>query len=269
MKVPRILHYPGSKWSSTDWIISHFPEHRTYLEPYFGSGALFFRKSPSEIETINDLDEQVTNLFKVIRDQPDELARLVEFTPLSRQEYNESYFITGDSLEDARRFLVRCCQAIGAKTSDRTGWRSNINPENSAKTKQWSKIPQKISVVSERLKYAQIENQPALKLIERYRREDVLIYADPPYLRDTRTNRHYKYEMTTEDHIDLLDALQGHPGPVILSGYGHPLYDDRLIDWKRETKMVLAESRSIKEEVLWINPVAAERIIEQPSLFRM
>ncbi|AOC91124.1 Site-specific DNA-methyltransferase (adenine-specific) [Bacillus amyloliquefaciens] len=91
MGFPRILHYPGSKWSMTDWIISHMPEHKTYVEPFFGSGALFFNKQPSTIETINDLDSSVVNLFKVIRDQPEELARLIEWTPLSREEYYASY----------------------------------------------------------------------------------------------------------------------------------------------------------------------------------
>jgi DNA adenine methylase len=250
-----------------DWIISHFPEHEVYLEPYFGSGAIFFNKKPSKLETINDLDKSVVNLFKVIRDHPEELARLIEFTPLSRQDYNESYNMTGESLEDARRFLVRCCQAIGAKTSDRTGWRSNINPKNHHKAKQWSKLPEKILLVTERLKEVQIENQTAEKLIERYRRKEVLIYADPTYLRDTRTNRHYKHEMTVDDHIELLNLLKLHPGPVILSGYRHQLYDDTLNNWKRETKMVLAESGSIKEEVLWINPIAAEYGYQQQSLF--
>ncbi|MGI8375834.1 DNA adenine methylase, partial [Bacillus velezensis] len=109
MGFPRILHYPGSKWSMTDWIISHMPEHKTYVEPFFGSGALFFNKQPSTIETINDLDSSVVNLFKVIRDHPEELARLIEWTPLSREEYYASYDSeSGDEIEDARRFLIRC-----------------------------------------------------------------------------------------------------------------------------------------------------------------
>jgi DNA adenine methylase len=82
MAVPRILHYPGSKWSMTDWIISHMPEHQTYLEPFFGSGAVFFNKMPSQVETINDIDSNVVNLFRVIRDRPK------KFTLLLFQEKN-------------------------------------------------------------------------------------------------------------------------------------------------------------------------------------
>lgn len=74
LAVPRILHYPGSKWSMADWIIRHMPEHKTYLEPFFGSGAVFFNKQPSGIETINDMDSSIVNLFKVIRDNPEKLV---------------------------------------------------------------------------------------------------------------------------------------------------------------------------------------------------
>ena len=97
LSAPRILHYPGSKWSLAPWIISHMPPHQTYLEPYFGSGAVFFSKEPSPLETINDLDGDVVNLFRVIRDRPDELARLVYWTPYSRQEYYNSYQSGGGS----------------------------------------------------------------------------------------------------------------------------------------------------------------------------
>ncbi len=268
MAIPRILHYPGSKWSMTDWIISKMPDHETYLEPFFGSGAIFFNKQPSGIETINDLDSNVVNLFRVIRDHPYELAERIEWTPFSREEYYSSYEgQTGNDLEDARRFLVRCWQAIGAKTSDRTGWRSLINFNGPNTAKEWGKLPKKILLVAKRLKEAQIEHQPAVKLIERYKRERVLIYADPPYIIETRTKRHYKHEMTLEDHIELLEVLDNHPGPVLLSGYAHPLYDDKLSHWRRETHLAKAEAGASRVEVLWINPIAAEFGYKQQSLF--
>ncbi|OES45255.1 DNA methyltransferase [Domibacillus iocasae] len=246
-----------------DWIISHMPAHETYLEPFFGSGAVFFNKPSSIVETINDLDEQVVNLFKVIRDHPDQLAWLIEFTPLSRQEYYESYEAADDSIEDARRFLIRCWQAIGAKTSDRTGWRSIISANGPKTARDWTKLPEKILLVADRLKDAQIEHQPAIQLLERYQRPDVLIYADPPYIIETRTKRHYKCEMTLDDHVELLEMLDKHPGPVLLSGYAHPVYDDRLKHWHRETMDVSAEAGARREEVLWINPAAASGYFQQ------
>lgn len=263
MKYPRVLNYPGSKWSMVDWIIDNMPAHDTYLEPFFGSGAIFFNKTPSKVETINDLDSNVVNLFRVIRDRPEELAKLVKWTPFSREEYYSAYEVTGDSLEDARRFLARCWQAIGVKMSDRTGWRSIIGAETHNRTKEWRSIPDRILKIADRLKDAQIESQPAAKLIERYRRPEVLLYVDPPYILETRTNRHYKHEMTNEDHVELLDLLDQHPGPVLLSGYAHPLYDERLKHWHRETLKAVAETGSARTEVLWINPIAVRQAGQQ------
>ena len=262
MKAPRILHYPGSKWSLAEWIISHMPQHKTYLEPFFGSGAVFFNKEPSPLETINDLDGDVVNLFKVIRDNPDELAEAVGWTPYSREEYYLSYEDNEVSdIERARKFLVRCWMARGGKTSDRTGWKHNIDVSkspNNKMPKQWKNVPKRIMEVTERLRDVQIEQQPALKLIDRYKLPSVLIYADPPYLLSTRSKRLYKNEMKDEDHVQLLEALDEHPGPVILSGYDHPMYNEKLKHWHREEKQALAEMGRVRTEIIWINPIAYE-----------
>ncbi|MEK8133170.1 DNA adenine methylase, partial [Paenibacillus filicis] len=253
-----------------EWIISHMPPHEVFVDLYFGSGGIFFNKPRSTIETVNDIDGDVTNLFQVVRTQAKELAEAIRWTPFSRQEYYLSYEPVQDELERARRFIVRCTQAIGTKTSDRTGWKSNIDPKScptSPPAVQWTRIPEKIIEVSKRLQGVQIESQPALQILERYAKPNVLIYADPPYLLDTRSGRMYKHEMTTEDHEAMLKALEKHPGPVLLSGYGNKMYDDMLGHWKRETKEVMAEGGQPRTEVLWINPIAAEAIGRQLTLF--
>lgn len=268
MGVPRILHYPGSKWSMAEWIISHMPPHTTYMEPFLGSGAVFFNKPPSALETINDLDGDVVNLFRVIRDRPEELAHQVRWTPYSREEYYESYEPAADEVEQARRFLVRCWMARGTKTSDRTGWSNTIDGTQKNPATPWSNIWKVVNDVSIRLKNVQLENQEAETLIPRYNRPYVLIYADPPYMRSTRSQRFYKHEMTKiEEHKKLLDVLDQHSGPVLLSGYAHEMYDSRLKHWKRETKVVQAEAGKVRTEVLWINPIAAESIGRQLTLF--
>ncbi|WP_021880604.1 DNA adenine methylase [Paenibacillus sp. P22] len=118
MSVPRILHYPGSKWSMADWIISHMPEHSTYLEPFFGSGAVLFNKEPAVLETVNDLDGDVVNLFRVVRERPEELAHALRWTPYARSEYLAAHEAVVDEIDQARRFLVRCWQSIRVKTGD-------------------------------------------------------------------------------------------------------------------------------------------------------
>lgn len=256
-----VLKYPGSKWRLAKWIINHFPsryEKMTYLEPFFGSGAVFFNKNRSEIETINDLDGNVINLFKVIRDHPEELARLIEFTPWSRDEYKSSYEMSGNDLENARRFLVRMWQAIGAKSSDITGWRNNIQGNNGNLTQFHCRLPDSIVEVSSRLKNTsegsvQIDNQPAVKLIQRHHYENVLIYADPPYVRSTRSGRIYKCEMNDNDQIELLEILKKHPGPVILSGYDNDLYNSNLQEWHRISIEAQVEGGRKAIETLWTN----------------
>nr|WP_282433496.1 DNA adenine methylase [Desulfosporosinus sp. OT] len=105
-----------------------------------------------------------------------------------------------------------------------------------------------------------MECRPAVEVIRRYGYPDVLIYADPPYPLSTRHNRMYKHEMTNQDHIELLETLDSHPGPVLLSGYACELYDSRLTHWTRKTFKAFAEGGREREEVLWINPVAAKSI---------
>ena len=76
-----VFKYPGAKWSIARWVIDHFPEHHSYLEPFFGSGAVLFTKARSDIETVNDLDGDVVNVFDWIRRDPEKLAHEVYFTP--------------------------------------------------------------------------------------------------------------------------------------------------------------------------------------------
>jgi DNA adenine methylase len=255
MKIAPVLRYPGAKWRLADWIISYLPPHTHYLEPYFGSGAVFFNKPPSKVETVNDIDGQVVNLFRVLREQPDELARLIEFTPWSRQEYYESYQLTGESLEDARRFLVRCWQGQGSRTNSRTGWKNDCKVTQTVSCpRTWDRLPKRIMAVCKRLKQVQIENAPAVEVIGRHISINVCIYADPPYNKAVKSSDLYAHEMTDADHEELLEVLDKHPGPVLLSGYANPMYDERLKHWDRVTKKALAEKGKERTEVLWINP---------------
>ncbi len=267
MKVAPVLKYPGAKWNIAEWIIGHIPPHVHYLEPYFGSGAVFFNKVPSQVETINDIDGQVVGFFRILRDNPDKLARAIKLTPYSRKEYEDAFYLCGDQLEDARRFCIRCWMAYGPKTVRKTGWRNDVEGRNgNSCPRVWDSVPGRLIAVAERLKDAQIESRPAVDMITRNNKPRVLIYADPPYVLNTRMGKQYAHEMTNEDHIQLIEALDQHTGPALLSGYACDLYDSRLKHWERETCKALAEGGRSREEVLWINPVAAKQL--EGSLFR-
>ena len=118
-----------------------------------------------------------------------------------------------------------------------------------------------LSEAAERLKYVQIENRPALELIKKFNFENVLIYADPPYLLDTRGGKQYRCEMNEQDHMELLAALSDHKGPVILSGYPSEMYDRELRGWRKITRKSYNQNSDPRTEVLWCNFCAA------PTLF--
>lgn len=254
-----ILKYPGAKWRLASWILQYMPDHESYLEPFFGSGAVFFNKTPARVETLNDVDGEVVNFFKVCRDKPDELSEKIRLTPWARAERDAAYDPTEDSLERARRFAVRCWQTFGASPRKSNGWRNTIGKTIDGghdNPKLWKRLPECIAEASERLMQAQIENRPALEVMRRYNGENVLIYADPPYVRDTRTasGDAYNHEMTDADHEELLKVLGEHKGVVLLSGYDTDMYNDMLKGWSKEICNTLAEGGAKRKECLWINP---------------
>lgn len=261
-----ILKYPGAKWNLAAWIISHFPPHAHYVEPYFGSGAVFFNKKPAKHEVINDLSGDVVNLFRVIREDGERLAALIEMTPWAREEYELSYEPSADPMERARRFVVRNQQGHKNGTlQDKyasSGWRSaGGSGQSKDYPDEWSKLPNKLRAVILRMRTAEIEHQDAIKCIARHAVADALIYADPPYPESTRTwMSYYQHEMTDEQHVSLLAALDAHPGPVVLSGYHCALYDERLAHWHTREKQAQAEKGNTRTEVLWLNQTCVDRL---------
>lgn len=262
-----ITKYPGSKHRLAPFILQFLPEHRVYLEPFLGSGAIFFHKAPAIHEVLNDLDGDVVNLFRMIRDHGEELADLIEYTPWAREEYTvlKSATPSDSPLENARRFLVRCWQAHGVRTDQFTGWR-RVGPKGDAATVAlWKQLPARLRHVIDRLRDAEIECTDALELIEAYGRySHCAMFVDPPYIQTTRSNPYYKHEMNLDGHARLLETLDRCTCAVLLSGYAHPLYDERLAHWTRIGSNVQAEHGRARTEVLWLNAKAQRR---QLSLF--
>lgn len=253
-----VIKYPGSKWAMAQWIISKFPPHHSYLEPFFGSGAVLFNKERSHIETVNDLDSDVVNFFELVRNDPEKLARAIYWTPYARAVFDQacdSQHGEADRFQRACNFCIKMMMGYGLRTNEKkVGWKNDVQGrERAYAAKYWAEMPGVIYEAAERLRGVQIENRPAVELISRFNHPNVMIYADPPYLMGTRYGKQYKHEMTDADHGELLDALKAHKGPVLLSGYDSELYNAALIGWHREEKIALAQTSTHRREVLWMN----------------
>lgn len=251
-----IIKYPGSKWSIADWIIRFFPEHHSYLEPFFGSGAVLFNKPRSHIETVNDLDGNVVNMFECIKADPEKLARAIYLTPYSREVYEKAFReVPGDRFEAAVNFYIRLNMGHGFRTNgEKVGWKNDVQGrERAYAARDWCILPDTIIQAAERLRGVQIENRPAAELIKRFNYKNVLVYLDPPYMLQTRHGKQYRHEMDDEGHEELLSVLLGHKGYVIISGYDTELYNSMLKGWEKRETVSYSQTASKKKEIIWMN----------------
>lgn len=254
----KVIEYPGSKYNIARQLAELIPAHRSYVEPYFGSGALLFNKPPSAIETVNDLDSDVVNLFRCIQEDPGRLARLVMTTPFSREVY-ERQFGPGcpraSCYQKAARFLARMWQSHGSRNDGcKAGWKYDVaGRERMYSLWNWYRLPGWIIEVAERLRQVQIENRPALEVIKRFDHPNVFMYIDPPYLLGTRGRKQYKHEMADADHEELLETLLQSKARIMISGYESGMYNENLKGWRKETFTSCADGGKPRQEVVWMN----------------
>jgi DNA adenine methylase len=265
------LHYYGGKASLAPWIISYFPEHLVYLEPFCGGCSVILRKPKCPVETVNDLDGRTVNFFKVLRDRPEELIRVLELTPWARQEFVESLEMTGEAIEDARRFFVMSWMSFGGETGVKS-YNFRIVHEGTSVSNGWLRIVAGLNDVASRLRDVQMENDDALCLVSEYNTADTLIYADPPYLYSTREKPGaYLFDMKDPLHLRLATLLRAHSGYVVLSGYPSKLYQELYEEegWIREDKESSTTGHSSRIESLWLSPrtIQALKMPKQVSLF--
>ena len=261
MKLSRpALRWHGGKWLLGPWILSHFHAHRVYVEPFGGGGSVLLRKPRSYAEIYNDLDSDVVNFFRVARDRGDELRRLLFMTPFARDEFVSAASPSDDCLECARRLVVRPFMGFGSNGHSRsTGFRASSNRSGTTPAHDWRNYAEVFPSLVNRLRGVIIENRPAIEVMAQHDSFQTLHYVDPPYLLATRSDprKDYAHELTDDDHRQLLAFLRTLKGSVILSGYASDIYDSALSDWKRVTRVALADGAKEREEVLWINPAAS------------
>lgn len=270
-----LVRYHGGKWRLAPWIISHFPPHRVYVEPFGGGGNVLLRKPRSYAEVYNDLDGEIVNLFRVARDRGDELVRLLELTPFSREEFRASYEAADDPLEQARRTVTRSFQGFGSAAicGETSGFRANSNRSATTPAHDWRNYPAALAKTIERLRGVVIESRDAGQVVAAHDSPSTLHYVDPPYVHSTRsaktrgtpTRKAYKFELSDDEHRTLAATLHGLLGAVVLSGYHCEMYADLYGDWQRVERRALADGARERVESLYLNEVAANHL-KQASL---
>jgi DNA adenine methylase len=258
--------YFGGKTSIADQIAALLPPHEHYVEAFAGSLAVLLAKGLSPKETANDIDGDIVNFWRMLRDRPDELIRACSLTPHSRAEYAAAYEPAADDLERARRTWVAISQGR-AGTLQQTGWRNLItgNGRSGSVPGDLAGYVGRMASITQRLARVTLECRPAIDVIKDCGASpDVLIYADPPYLGAVRSGgATYRRELRApRDHEQLAAALRACRATVVLSGYHSPLYEDLYAGW--HVTMITSGSGQgsvwkDRTEVLWSNrpfPVA-------------
>lgn len=264
-----VLRYHGGKFQLAPWIISHFPDHRIYTEVFGGGASVLLRKKRSYAEVYNDLDGEIVNIFRVLRDpaQSKELQHQLELTPFSRDEFNAAYEPADDPVEQARRTMIRSFMghgSDGATGEYRTGFRGNTTRPGTTPSHDWGNFAAYIPLFHQRIKGVVIENKNALDVLKSNDYPNALHYVDPPYLFSTRSERAtranaYRHELTDDQHRELATVLHGLKGMVVLSGYPSPLYSELYPNWHCITREARADQALERIECLWLNPAATRQ----------
>jgi DNA adenine methylase len=259
-----VFGWYGGKFSHLNWLQPLLPPCHHYCEPFAGSAAVLLNREPSPVETLNDLDGDIVNFFRVLRDQKDQLLEAIGLTPFSREEFYRALTSTEAALSDlerARRFFVRARQVRTglAQTASLGRWANCRNTSRagmSGVVSRWLGSVRMLPEIAERLLRVQIENRPALEVIRLYDDPQTLFYCDAPYVHAARGDRKaYSFEMPDDEHRQLAEVLAQVRGRVAISGYRCELMDTLYREWRR-TEAPAKKCHSVKkarQEALWMN----------------
>lgn len=260
------IRYHGGKFRLAPWVLSFFPRHVCYVEPFGGAAGVLLQKPRAYAEVYNDLDGDIVNFFRVLRDPASriQLEQLCALTPYARDEFDLSWRPTEDPIERARRLAIRAQMGFGSAGASKgtTGFRIDTKREYGTAQQLWVEYPQAIADVGRRFQGVLIENRPAVDVMRQHDGPETLHYVDPPYMLSTRVLQaggrgYYRHEMSDEDHEELLDALLELEGFVVVSGYRTDLYDSKLSAWEsHETGSRISAGRgtAVRTECVWLNP---------------
>lgn len=256
-------NYFGGKFTWLDYLYSNFPNEFNHLVDVFGgSFCVSLNYKGNVIKTANELNEDITNFFEVLRDHQPELIRLLLLTPCSNLEYDNCWIPSEDKIEQARRFYVRVRQSffgLGAQRQNK-GWhmaKTQVNAKGGETVSKWNNAIEKLYDVADVIRNNfQITNFDFIECIDKLDFEKAFFYCDPPYPEETRKSfNDYKFEFSTEKHIELSEKLHSIQGLAMVSSYNSELYNELYKDWR---KVELPKKKnnirsSDVQEVIWMN----------------
>jgi len=267
----------GGKYSHLEFILPRLPRTHQYVEPFGGSAAVLINRDPSPVETYSDVDGDVVTFFEVLRERREELLEKIALTPFSREELARAVERKGDDdltdVERARLFFVRAGQTRSGLAQEATPGRwayckTTSRREMSGAVSRWHGRLEQLYDVADRLRRVQIENEPAVEVVQRHDDADALFYCDPPYPHEVRGDTNsYGHEMSDDDHRELAAVLRGAEAKVAVSGYRCALYEElfeahdgwRRVDAEEKTMHTTKDTR---RESLWLNYEPPERDVE-------
>lgn len=250
----------GGKAKLAARIVAHFPVHRTYVEPFGGSAAVLLAKPPSPVEVYNDIDHDLVNLYRVLRDPAlfERLRAACESTLYSRAEFYLAQEPTGEPVEAARRFIVRQRQSHGGMGRAWSYCITDAQSGMSSAVRRWLAGVERLDDIHQRMRRVQVESDDWAEVLARYDRPSTLFYLDPPYAADTRVGGGYRHELGPSDHLRLVEAVLLLSGMTVLSGYRCDAYLPlESAGWVRvdyDVPAYMSPSRGRRLESLWLSP---------------
>ena len=232
--------WAGGKGKLIRKLLPLLPDGKTYAEPFCGAASMFWHKALHPCEVLNDLDDEIINLFRCLQSEElfPKLFHKILFTPYSFSEFQKALQQEStDPVEKAWAFYVRQNQGFGGKKPTGPGdWGRSFSIGRTSHPRTRYRVRLKsLSYWHNRLMGVFLENRDALEVIRYWDSPETVFYIDPPYVPDTRvTQGLYAGEPDKEFHHNLISLLLEIEGKALVSGYDHPVYRelDRA-NWKR------------------------------------
>lgn len=273
------FNYFGGKFTYVDEITQYFPTHNHFVDVFGGSMAVTLNKPYSQVDTYNDLNGDIVNFFRVLRNRSHELIEQLLLTPIARDEFDCCFEPAADELERARRFYVLVRQSFFGLAVQRVnkGWHfvsKSSEAFHGETVSKWHNAIEKLWPVIDRLTHIQIENKCFRTLIPDVDHPTTLLYQDPPYPLESRASTNdYKHDFTNNDHIDLAELNNRAQSKIMVSGYECGLMKELYANDKWQMIRLKQRMNNIRtgkvQECIWINfpPPSQLTLFHQPASF--